>query len=95
MEPDLNVLKQQFEDDLCAGNDNEEVVKVKLFRCVGDNTHDAKQQIEDEINQFLSTMDSWFIEYVNVNVVKNFLPMTTMGEYQEVWYGVVQYREET
>jgi len=92
MEPDLYELKEQVENDIVQ--DRDEVMKVKLFRCVGDNDHDAKEQLEQQINEFLCKIDSWFIDYVNVNAVKNFLPMTNMGEYQEVWYGVVQYREE-
>ena len=49
--------------------------------------------LEEEMNAFLRTLDSFYVENVNIQVVKNFLPATGAGEYEEVWYGTIVYEE--
>ena len=101
MEPNLEELKNAI---LEGREPKKDSVKVKLFKVVGYKTYDAmkntfkqvdgQQEIEKQINEFLSTVDGWYLESVNIQVIKNFYPHTVNGEYEEIWYGTVVYREE-
>lgn len=103
-EPDLKELKEQILEDNFEVNEKIDPAKVKLFKVVGYKTYDAmkdsfkefdgQKEIEKQINDFLSTFDSWYLESVNVQVVKNFYPHTVNGEYEEIWYGTVVYHEK-
>lgn len=105
MEPNLEELKDQAiadvpdckgECEYCGCNETDErKTKVKLFRRVGANTDtvDVKTLLEQDINEFLATKETFWIDNVSFSVQKNFLPMTDRGEYQEVWYAMVQYSE--
>ena len=102
-EPNLEELKEEvlntasFEEDI-------EPAKVKLFKVVGYKTFDAmknsynqfdgQKEIEKQINDFLTTFDSWYLDSVNIQVVKNFYPHTQNGEYEEIWYGTVVYHDQ-
>lgn len=94
MEPDLQVLKDEVMQ-------KEEKARVKFFRvvsrdgnvCVGNELLTAKEALENEINEFLSTKDRFYINDVKFHVVKNFLPQTAIGEFEEVWYAMVFWDE--
>ena len=83
--------------------DTNEPAKIKLFKVSGFKTYDAmrneykqfdgQKEIEKQINEFLSTFDNWYLESVNIQVVKNFYPHTATGEYEEIWYGTVVYHD--
>lgn len=91
MEPNLQELKEeamQIKDNRVSN------CRVKLFTATGTQNVDGKQLLENQMNEFLSTIDGWYITNVTINVCKNFLPMTTMGEYQEMWYGMVCWSED-
>lgn len=106
MEPDLKELAEQavnkvMEDSVIT---HKSPCKVKLFKVYGYSTFDimsntersfdGKEEIEKQINEFLATKDNWYIQQVDVKVVKNFFPHTQSGEYEEVWYGIVVYCDE-
>jgi hypothetical protein len=101
MEPNLEELKEQVLKN--EVDDNIEPAQVKLFKVSGFKTYDAmrneykqfdgQKEIEKQINEFLSTFDNWYLESVNVQVVKNFYPHTATGEYEEIWYGTVVYHD--
>lgn len=102
-EPDLKELKEEVLNEVVYEK-KLEPAKVKLFKVVGYKTFDAmknnynvfdgQKEIEKQINDFLDTFDSWYLDSVNIQVVKNFYPHTQNGEYEEIWYGTVVYRDE-
>lgn len=102
-EPDLKELKEEVLNEVVYEKELEPA-KVKLFKVVGYKTFDAmknnynvfdgQKEIEKQINDFLSTIDAYDLDNVNVQVVKNFYPHTQNGEYEEIWYGTVVYRDE-
>lgn len=102
-EPDLKELKEEVLNEVVYEKELEPA-KVKLFKVVGYKTFDAmknnynvfdgQKEIEKQINDFLNTFDSWYLDSVNIQVVKNFYPHTQNGEYEEIWYGTVVYRDE-
>lgn len=66
-----------------------EKTQIKLF-----GPCEKKKDLEIEINTFLKTKESFYIDDIQFNVVRNFLPNTTLGEYQQLWYGMVSFSEE-
>lgn len=66
-----------------------ESTKIKLF-----GPEKTKEELENVMNTFMSTIRSFYINEVNFQVTRNFLPQTTLSEYQECWYGSVCYDEE-
>lgn len=51
----------------------------------------AKDYVESKINDFLQSLDCCIFVDVKFQVIKNFLPMTTSGEFEEVWYVIICY----
>ena len=104
MEPDLNKLAEEAIEEVIEEElkeERERCLKVKTFKHVGSRTKagydyyevDGQKALEEEMNAFLQTLDSFYVENVNIQVVKNFLPDTGAGEYEEVWYGTIVYEE--
>ena len=50
-----------------------------------------KQDLENEMNTFLESIDSWYVNDIHFNVQRNYLPETTLSEFQELWYGSISY----
>ena len=65
-----------------------ENTKVKLF-----GPTETKELLEKQMNEFLTIVDSFYINDIQFNVCRNFLPNTSLGEYQQLWYGMVSYGE--
>ena len=90
-----------YEDNNPINNtqDKQCVSKVRLFQVIADNgvvrgtNQDGKSVLEQQINDFLSTKDSFYVSNVQFNAQRNFLPGTVLGEYQELWTALVQYEE--
>ena len=90
-----------YEDNLTIDNtqDKQCLSKVKLFQVVADNgvvkgtCKDGRSVLEQQINDFLATKDSFYINNVQFNAQRNFLPGTVLGEYQELWTALVEYEE--
>lgn len=106
MEPNLKELANKSISEVLNGDilepveqSPEEHCKVKLFKVSYDhrassvNAPDGKQEIENQLNEFLSTIQPFMVQSVDIKVVKNFLPHTQTGEYEEIWYGIVVYEE--
>lgn len=72
---------------------NKEPAKVVFFRSYA-RSGDALPELQKQINNFLRTRDSWYIEDVKFQVVRNFLVGTTLGEYEEIGYAMVMYTDE-
>lgn len=72
-----------------------EHVRVKTFSVTSRNNDNARVELENKINEFLSTFDSWYFEGVTFNMERNYLPMTTIGEYEETWTAIVSYGNKT
>lgn len=72
---------------------NKEPVKVKFFRSYA-RSGDALPELEKQVNAFLRTKDSWYVEDVKFQVARNFLVGTTLGEFEEVGYAMVAYTDE-
>lgn len=101
MEPVL----EDIANDILEGQTENRVgpLKVKTFKVIGSKVYDglkgnwkeidAQHVIEQQINDFLATVDDFWVENVDIHVAKNFLPHTATGEYEEVWYGTVVYHE--
>lgn len=60
--------------------------QIKLF-----GPHETKKDLETEMNEFLKTMEAFYVNDIQFNVVRNFLPNTSLGEYQQLWYGMVSF----
>jgi hypothetical protein len=101
MESNLEELKEEVLNE--AIEDSIEPAKIKLFKVSGFKTYDAikneykyfdgQKEIEKQINEFLTSFDNWYLDSVNIQVVKNFYPHTATGEYEEIWYGTVVYHD--
>ena len=64
-------------------------MKIKLF------TANSMENLEQQMNEFVAKFNEFYINDVTFNVSRNFLPMTNLGEYQEIWYGMVSYCTNT
>lgn len=63
-------------------------VKVKIFGKQGYGVS-PKDELEREINSFISNKDLIDIKF---QCVRNFLPHTTMSEFEEIMYAMVLYK---
>lgn len=63
----------------------EERTKIKLFG------PKKKHELEDEMNEFLSGIEPFYINDISFNVTRTLLPT---GEFQQLWYGMVSIDEE-
>lgn len=92
MEPNL----KEILDDVLSEADTV-ATKVKFFQVTADNGVvkgsglDGKTVIEQQVNDFVKEQS--FINCVQFNFQRNFLPGTVLGEYQEVWTAMVGYEE--
>ena len=97
-EVNLVDLKQQTTKGIIekAKKEGPSPAKVKLFSVCADSRENRNLQMELEtlINNFLLTLNSFYVEDINVGYNKTFLPGTVSGEYQETWYGMVKYSDE-
>ena len=97
-EVDLKDLKQQTTKGIIekAREEGPNPAKVKLFSITADSREgrNVQQELENQINMFLLSLNSFYVEDVNVGYSKTFLPGTVSGEYQETWYGMVKYSDE-
>ena len=80
----ISLLQLQMEAMKKAMENN---CKVKLFGIQTQNKSGG-EDIEIQINEFIKDKNVIDIKF---NFVRNFLPHTTLGEYQEVWYAMVIY----
>lgn len=77
--------------------------KVKILTAIGLKTYDGfnnvyktkdgKIDLENQINDFLNSLESYQIVNIQISVNKNFLPATTAGEYEEFWVANIVYEE--
>ncbi len=47
--------------------------------------------LQDKLNSFLKDLPKGCSSDVSFNVTYNFLPLTNIGEFQELWYGCISY----
>jgi hypothetical protein len=69
-----------------------EHVKVKIFTCNMQNDS-GKDIIEQRVNEFLEGLEVDKVLDVKFNVNRQFLIGTMSGEYEEVWYAMIEYIE--
>ena len=97
-EVNLVDLKQQTTQGIIdkAKEQGPKPAKIKLFSITSDNREgrNVQQELENQINLFLSSLNSFYVEDINVGYSKTFLPGTVSGECQETWYGMVKYSDE-
>lgn len=95
---DLKELKQQTTKGIIekAKEEGPKPAKIKLFSITADSREgrNIQQELENQINMFLLSLNSFYVEDINVGYSKTFLPGTVSGEYQETWYGMVKYTDE-
>lgn len=72
-------------------------LKVQTFSIYARNgkigTQDAYVAVQEKVNKYLSTLVCSQIRDVKFQVVKQFLPQTNIGEYEENWYVMVMYED--
>ena len=60
--------------------------KIKIFGPIN-----TKAELENELNNFCSTLSQENVLDIKFQVDGNFLLQSTKGEYQQLWYGCVVY----
>lgn len=64
-------------------------MKVKIIG-IKTNSVSGREEIEKQINEFIE--DKKIVD-IKFQVNKNYLPHTTMSEYEELWYVMISYKE--